>query len=127
MEIPNITRVTGYFSVSHYTKASNVSINTCRNRIKARTIGAINLDGHWFVDVSGTPIDPGYKLNAEEKSKLVNYLPEDVFSLKHVKSFARNKNYRIDRFLEAILIGRIKGVVMDDEVFAYKQELEDLL
>jgi len=125
MELPNIVRFPEYMTIPEYTKAAGISINTARNRIKAHLISYLEIDGVYVINTQLSPLNKRFNSGSPEVGRA--YLPGvGTHDLRSVRTYARGKNRRADTFLTAILSGKIRGVVVGSEVFAYKQELDQL-
>lgn len=125
MELANILRFPEYMSIPEYTKAAGISVNTARNRIKAHLISFIKIAQVYLINTEHSPVRQQY--NSGSKKVGHPLLPAVSESrLRSVKSNARGKKRRADIYFTAILSGKIKGVVIGSEVFAYVQELDAL-
>lgn len=122
MELSNILRFPQYMNIPEYTKAAGISINTARNRIKSNLISFIKIDQVYLINTENSPVSQHYNSGSKKVGR--PHLPGVSESeLRWVKSYARGKKRRADTFLTAILAGKIRGVVLGSEVFAYKNEL----
>jgi|GEM_PF-3199832 len=128
MELPNIVRFPEYMTIPEYTKAAGISINTARNRIKAHLISYIKIDGIDVINTERSPVNNRYNPGSKKAGRPI--LPGIGFNeeqdLRSVKRYAAGKNRRADIFFQAILSGKIKGIVLGTEVFAFKSELDSL-
>ncbi len=128
MELANILRFPEYMSIPEYTKAAGVSVNTARNRIKSRIISYLEIDEVCVINTERSPLNKRFNSGSPEVGhpSLEGVSFGDLRDLRSVRTYARGKKRRGDTFLTAILAGKIKGVVLGTEVFAYKQELDQL-
>lgn len=125
MELANIVRFPEYMNIPEYTKAAGVSVNTARNRIKSRIISYLEIDGVYVINTQLSPLNKRFNSGSPEVGRA--HLPGvGTHELRSVRTYARGKKRRADTFLTAILSGKIKGVVVGSEVFAYKSELDQL-
>lgn len=125
MELANIGSVPEYMSIPEYTKAAGISVNTARNRIKAHLISYIKIAQVYLINTEHSPVRQQYNSGSKKVGRPL--LPAVSESrLRSVKSYARGKKRRADIYFTAILSGKIKGVVIGSEVFAYVQELDAL-
>lgn len=125
MELANILRFPEYMSIPEYTKVAGVSVNTARNRIKAHLISYIKIDQVYLINTEHSPVRQQYNSGSKKVGRpLLPGVSES--QLRSVKSYARGKKRRGDIYFTAILSGKIKGVVIGSEVFAYLHELDTL-
>ena len=127
LELPNIIRAEHFLTQAQYTKAGNLNVNTTHNRIRSKLIASVKIDGHLMIDISQSPPAKRYPPN-EKRPREIPQLPDDVnySELAHVSSYARRNKRTADNFFEAMLSGKIFGLVLGTEVFAYKNELANI-
>lgn len=128
MELANILRFPEYMNRAEYTKAAGISDNTARNRIKARIVSYLEIDGVCVINTERSPLKMRFHSGSPEVGHpiLEGVGIGALRELRSVRTYARGKKRRAETFLTAILSGKIKGVVVGTEVFAYKSELDQL-
>ncbi len=125
MELANILRFPEYMNIPEYTKAAGISINTARNRIKAHLVSFVKIDGVEVINTERSPVAMRYNSGSKQVGR-PHLQGINESQLRSVRAYARSKKRRADTFLTAILAGKIQGIVLGSEVFAYKHELDTL-
>ena len=125
MEFINIIKVENFYTPLQYTKLGGLSINTAMNRIKANLVSHIKIDGKYFIYVKNISPSKNRKGRIQKDSYL---FPQEVSisRLRNVSSYCKSKTIAPDSYYKAILSGKIFGLVIADDVFAYKDELETI-
>ncbi len=128
MELANILRFPEYMNRAEYTKAAGIAENTARNRIKARIVSYLEIDQVCVINTEKSPLNKRFDSGSPEVAHpvLEGVSLGALRDLRSVRTYARSKKRRADTFLTAILSGKIRGVVLGSEVFAYKSELDQL-
>lgn len=125
MELANIIRLDNFYTQKQYEKAGNLSVNTARNRIKSGLVAYLKIDGQYLIDFVKSPPEARYY---NKQQAAYTTLPAGINkdNLVHISSYCRKKGQTPDKFFSAVLSGKIFGLVIGGEVFAYKHEFETL-
>lgn len=126
MELSNILRIDNFYTQKKYTKAYTISRNTAGNRIKSGRVATLTIDGQLLIHIEASALTAQFKPNTEHKP-IAPALPANINkdNLVHISSYSRKKGITADKFYKAILTEKIFGLIIAEEVFAYKQELEN--
>jgi hypothetical protein len=126
MELPNIVRMEHFATLQEYTEMGNLSVATVHNRIRSKSIAYLRIGGKVMIDIRTSPPKRTYYKKHRAPELPVLTAAVNVKELIHVISYCNRKSRRANFVFNAILTGRIRGVILGNEIFAYKHEVESL-
>ena len=110
-----------FVSVEEYARLCGVPRRTVMDRIKARNLSAVKIDGYHAVNTVANP--PLKDMRGKPKS-LSGGAHTPGGDLRAVVSWCSGKGIRSYPYLRAIILGKIDAWVYGQEVFARKDDLE---
>ena len=109
-----------YVSVEEYARLCGKSKRTIMERIKAKSISVLKVDGYHAINIISNPplnhVNP-HKVKPGGGAHVSH--PE----LRCVVTWCRGKKIRCYPFLRAIINGKLEGWLIGDEVFAKAEDL----
>lgn len=126
MELPNIVRMEHFATLQEYTAMGNLAPATVHNRIRSKSIAYLKIGSKIMIDIKTSPPKRTYYKKHRQPEFPVLTASANVKELVQVISYCNRKSRRANFVFNAILTGRIRGVVLGNEVFAYKHEVESL-
>jgi hypothetical protein len=110
-----------YVSVDEYARRCGKKRRAIMDRIKAKSIPAIKVDGYYAINVVAHPpqrrVNP-YKVTPGGGAHVAHQ------DLRCIVTWCRGKNIRCYPFLRAVINGQLDGWLIGDEVFAKADDLE---
>jgi hypothetical protein len=110
-----------YVSVEEYARLCGKKRRAIMDRIKAKGVSAIKVDGYYAIDiVASPPVIRNHPSARITKGGVHVAHPE----LRCVIAWCWGKEIRCYPFLRAIINGKLEGWLIGDEVFAKAEDLE---
>ena len=110
-----------YVSVEEYAKLCRKSRRAIMDRIKAKSISVMKVDGYYAINIIASP--PLSRVNPH-KIKAGGGTHVSHHELRCVITWCWGKEIRCYPFLRAIINGKLEAWLIGDEVFARAEDLE---
>ncbi len=110
-----------YVSVEEYARLCGRTRRTIMDRIKAKGLSAMKVDGYYAIN---TLANPPIKTNIPSAQKTKGGAHVAHPELRCVITWCWGKQIRCYPFLRAIINGKLEGWLIGDEVFAKVTDLE---
>lgn len=111
-----------YVSIDHYAQLCGLSRRAIMDRIHARSISAMKVDGYLSIHLASHPPKKDLRGKVKDKRGGIYHSHDELCC---VVTWCNRKNIRSYPYLRAIITGKLTGYVIGEEVFANKVEMKN--